>query len=81
MPRLERVGGTLEHLGLTEYEAAEAEKLFYQHDRDAVRQLAILWDPNKPPSENKAYLERAKALEVELEFALSSKAEEDEQSA
>ncbi|WP_299687403.1 monovalent cation:proton antiporter-2 (CPA2) family protein [uncultured Tateyamaria sp.] len=66
----------LEHLGLSDYEAAEAEKLFYHHDRDAVRQLAELWDPDIPAYKNEAYVARAKALEKELEFNLAARAEE-----
>lgn len=62
----------LEQLGLSEYEAAEAERVFYQHDRDAVQQLAELWDPKISPSENAAYVERVKSLEKELEFALTA---------
>ncbi len=66
----------LENLGLSDYEAAEAERLFYQHDRDSVRQLAELWNPDVPASKNEAYIARAKALEKELEFALSSRGDE-----
>lgn len=66
----------LENLGLSDYEAAEAERVFYQHDRDAVQQLAELWDPTVPPSKNEAYIARAKLLEKELEFSLSARAEE-----
>lgn len=66
----------LENLGLTEYEAAEAEHVFYAHDRDAVRQLAEVWDPNIPASKNDAYVERAKSLEKSLEAALSARQEE-----
>ncbi len=63
----------LENLGLSDYEAAEAERGFYNHDRDAVRQLAELWDPDRPASTNDAYVARAKALEKELEIALSAR--------
>ncbi len=63
----------LERLGLSEWEAAEAERVFYQHDRVAVRELAQLWDPNIPPSENQAYVAKAKSLEKELEFQLSNR--------
>ena len=66
----------LENLGLSEYEAAEAQRVFYQHDRDAVRQLAELWVPDVPASKNKAYVTRAKALEKELELSLSAREEE-----
>ena len=67
----------LEKLGLSDYEAAEAERVFYHHDRDAVRQLAELWDPNIPPHQNEAYVARVKALEKELEFNLAARAEEE----
>ena len=60
----------LENVGLTEYEAAEAEKTFYAHDRQALKELAELWDPKLPGSENEAYIQRAKELEKELELAL-----------
>ncbi|WP_415402408.1 cation:proton antiporter [Tateyamaria sp. SN3-11] len=66
----------LENLGLSEYEAAEAERVFYSHDRDAVRQLAEVWDPNVPASKNDAYVARAKALEKELEASLSARQDE-----
>jgi CPA2 family monovalent cation:H+ antiporter-2 len=60
----------LEHVGLTEYEAAEAERLFYQHDRTAVRELAALYDPNTPLAGNEAYIKRSRELEKDLEAAL-----------
>ena len=69
----------LEQMGLSDYEAAEAEKLFYAHDRRAVRELAEVWDPDVPSGENKAYMERAKELEKELEFALSARDDERKQ--
>jgi CPA2 family monovalent cation:H+ antiporter-2 len=62
----------LENVGLTEYEAAEAEQAFYAHDREAMRDLAELWDPNIPSAQNAAYVARAKALEKELEMSLLS---------
>ncbi|MFK7754889.1 MAG: monovalent cation:proton antiporter-2 (CPA2) family protein [Sedimentitalea sp.] len=60
----------LENIGLSEYEAADAEQTFYAHDRHAVRQLAEVWDPGKPASDNQAYIARAKELQKELELAL-----------
>ena len=62
----------LENVGLTEYEAHEAEKAFYKHDRHAMGQLAPLWDPNKPVHENEAYITRSKDLEQELEATMLS---------
>jgi CPA2 family monovalent cation:H+ antiporter-2 len=38
----------LETLGLTDYEADEAAKTFYQHDRESMQDLAKLWDPKIP---------------------------------
>ncbi|WP_120635160.1 monovalent cation:proton antiporter-2 (CPA2) family protein [Ruegeria sp. EL01] len=66
----------LENIGLSEYEAAQAEQTFYHHDRTSVRQLAELWVPGKPTAENKPYIERARQLEKDLETALLELAEE-----
>jgi CPA2 family monovalent cation:H+ antiporter-2 len=60
----------LENIGLSEFEAAEAEKTFYAHDRHAIRELAQVWDPNKASGENDAYIARAKELERDLEASL-----------
>lgn len=66
----------LETMGLTEFEAAEVEKTFYQHDRQSVRDLATLWDPDRPTMENEAYIKRARELEEELQTMLLSQLEE-----
>ncbi|MEQ8294054.1 MAG: monovalent cation:proton antiporter-2 (CPA2) family protein [Roseovarius sp.] len=66
----------LENMGLSEFEAAELQKTFYKHDRHSVRELAALWDPEKPTIENAAYISRAKELESELETMLLSQLEE-----
>lgn len=66
----------LENMGLTEFEAAELQKTFYHHDRDSVRDLATLWDPNIPTIQNGAYIKRAKELEAELQTMLLSQLEE-----
>lgn len=63
----------LENIGLSEFEAAEAERVFYQHDRETVRQLAELWDPARPVSQNPEYVARAKELQKELETAILSR--------
>ncbi len=60
----------LENVGMSEFEAAIAEETFYHHDRHTVRELAKLWDPALPASENEAYIARAQELEKELEIAL-----------
>jgi CPA2 family monovalent cation:H+ antiporter-2 len=66
----------LENIGMSEFEAAIAEETFYHHDRATVRDLAELWDPAIPPSENHAYIARAKELEKALETALFTALEE-----
>ncbi len=63
----------LENLGMSEYEAAEAETLFYHHDRDTLRQLAELWQPGVPVADNPAYIARAKELDNDLETALAAR--------
>ena len=60
----------LENVGLSEYEAAQAEQAFYKHDRYTIRELAQHWDPKIPTAENKAYIARTKELEKELEMSL-----------
>ena len=59
----------LENMGLSGFEASEAQKLFYAHDRASVRELAALWRPDVPPSQNAAYVARAKELQKDLETA------------
>ncbi|KIC44150.1 potassium transporter [Ruegeria sp. ANG-S4] len=66
----------LENIGLSEYEAAQAEQTFYHHDRASVRELAELWIPGMPTADNKKYIERAQELEKDLETALLELAEE-----
>jgi len=69
----------LENMGLTEYEAAEAQRVFYAHDRQSLKELAALWDPDLAPGENKAYIARSKELEQDLEAAILSNAASHEQ--
>ena len=63
----------LENLGLTDFEAAEVEQAFYQHDRTALRELAELWKPGVPISELPEYVARARALNSTLEMELTAK--------
>ncbi len=66
----------LENIGLSEFEAAELERAFFKVDRSALRELAELWKPGVPISKNDPYMERARALNAELESALSAKYDE-----
>ncbi|MCI5040522.1 MAG: monovalent cation:proton antiporter-2 (CPA2) family protein [Donghicola eburneus] len=65
----------LENLGMTEFEAAEAQKVFYHHDRYTVSELAKLWNPDVPSIENEPYIARARELEKELETNLLAQLE------
>lgn len=60
----------LEDMGLTDWEAAEAEMTFYHHDRAMMKELAELWVPGTPVTEVRAYVERARELNADLETAL-----------
>lgn len=69
----------LENLGLSDFEAAEASRLFYAHDRVSVKELATLWRPDVAPSQNKEYVERAKELQKDLETAFLNLADENDE--
>ncbi len=68
----------LENIGLSEFEAAEVEHTFFKEDRRALRELAELWDPTIPIKDNKAYVERAKVLNKELETGIVARTQKDE---
>lgn len=69
----------LENVGLSEFEAAEATRVFYDMDRYGVQELAKLWREDIPANKNPAYIERAKELQQELEYAIAQQAEESRQ--
>ena len=60
----------LENMGLSEFEASELQKLFFQLDRASLKELAEVWTPGVPFNKNPVYLARAKELNRELEAAL-----------
>jgi len=60
----------LENMGFTEYEAAALSRTFFKVDRAAMRDLAELWVPGKPVTENPAYIARARQLDRDMETAL-----------
>lgn len=67
----------LENMGLSDFDAGEAEHAFFKSDRHALRELADLWDPSMPISENEAYVQRAKELNKEFETSFVAKTEGD----
>ena len=60
----------LENAGLSEFEAAELQKIFFKLDREAVRNLAEVWKPDVPVEKNPEYIARTHELNRELEAAL-----------
>ena len=65
----------LEAMGVSEFEAANLEKTFYHHDRDAVAELASLWKPGARMRDTPEYMERARELDRELETMLLTQLE------
>lgn len=63
----------LEHLGLSDYEAAELEKIFYRMDRASLRELAEVWRPGVPLQDNADYVKLSRELNRQLENALSDR--------
>lgn len=59
----------LENMGFTEFEAAKVSQAYYRVDRAALRDLAELWIPGVPLSENAAYIARSRQLEDDLAAA------------
>ncbi|WP_134682003.1 monovalent cation:proton antiporter-2 (CPA2) family protein [Paracoccus ravus] len=60
----------LERAGLSEYEAAELERIYYQMDRTGLRNLAEVWKPGLPLESNAEYVARSRELNRQLENAL-----------
>ncbi|MDG2406502.1 MAG: hypothetical protein P8M25_16655 [Paracoccaceae bacterium] len=58
------------NLGLTDYEAGESTKNFYQHDKDATQDFAKLWDSKIPTLKNASYLALSKDIDKHLERTL-----------
>ncbi|MFT4013342.1 MAG: cation:proton antiporter [Paracoccus sp. (in: a-proteobacteria)] len=63
----------LEHAGLSEYEAAELEKIFYKLDRAGMRDLAEVWKPGVPLQDNPEYVKRSRELNGQMEVALAER--------
>jgi CPA2 family monovalent cation:H+ antiporter-2 len=56
-----RVGKyVLKRIGIPAYEVDQAASDFFDLDRDVVKEMASLWDPNVPAMENAAFMKRAR---------------------
>ncbi len=63
----------LEHVGLSQYEASELERIFYNLDRAHLRQLAEVWQPDQTLDQNSDYVKLSRDLSRQLENALISR--------
>jgi voltage-gated potassium channel Kch len=60
----------LEALGIHPYEAEKITTVYVEEDKIAMRELAELWDPEVPVSENAAYVARAREVNLRAEAAM-----------
>ena len=61
----------LESFGVHPHEAEKLIGVFVDHDRNGIRRLAALYDPDIPPFENEPYMKLAGEIQEELENTLS----------
>ena len=60
----------LEQAGLSPFEAAELERIYYRMDRTHLRQLAEVWKPGVALDQNAEYVALSRTLNSQLEAAL-----------
>ncbi len=63
----------LESFGVHPHEAEKLVTVFVDHDRDAIRRLAALYDPDIPVFENVPYMTLAREIQDEMEETLSNR--------
>ncbi|MCY6382082.1 monovalent cation:proton antiporter-2 (CPA2) family protein [Hoeflea prorocentri] len=63
----------LEAFGIHPHEAEKLVTMFENHDRDGIRRLARLYDPDIPAFENEPYMKLAREIQEEMEDALSDR--------
>ncbi len=64
---------SLEAFGIHPHEAEKIVTVFVEHDREGVRRLAALYDPEVPVFDNEPYMKLAREIQDELEKSLSSR--------
>ncbi|MFT5172889.1 MAG: CPA2 family monovalent cation:H+ antiporter-2 [Gammaproteobacteria bacterium] len=62
----------LQALGMHPFDAEKSATVFVDHDLDAIRRLAELWDPNLSPFDNKAYTQATRENVHSLRVAMKS---------
>ncbi len=67
----------LKHAGIPAFDVEQAASDFYDLDRQAIKEMAVLWDPEIPPEQNKAFMEHARELNKTLATSLNPQEEPD----
>jgi CPA2 family monovalent cation:H+ antiporter-2 len=62
----------MQHMGVPEEEAHDRVRAFFRLDRYMLQELARLWKPGVPVTDNEAYVRRSRDLNAELEAALAA---------
>lgn len=60
----------LKHSGVTAFEVEQAASDFYDLDRDVLKEMSELWDPDIPIMENEAFVAKAREFNQHLVTAL-----------
>lgn len=63
----------LESFGVHPHEVEKLVTVFVDHDREAIRRLAALYDPDIPVFENEPYMKLAREIQQEIEDTLSNR--------
>ena len=63
--------------GMVETEARRRARLFENKDREGIRRLAALYDPEKSFTENEPYMELARRIEAEIEASMRGESDPD----
>jgi len=67
---------TLEALGLSEYDAHMQERAYYDLDRNLVREMADVWDPDIPNHKNELLVAKAKELSADFMLQMTTMLEQ-----
>lgn len=65
----------LEQMGMTAFEVEQSAEQFIDLDRSTLKEMAVLWDPDIPILQNKAYVARGIELNQQMSTAFREKLE------
>ncbi len=63
----------LKNCGIPAFEVEQSASDFYDLDRDLLKEMANLWDPDVPIAKNKAFIARARELNSQLVISFSQR--------